>query len=113
MWHWWGRSIWRAICGWCWGGRRRVLWRARGGGATGMAEVIRGALALYHETLPATGEEMTRYWLRDRVAGPRQVKVTGSGVLGNHVNVSMCGWEGKREVPAAWETDAGLVTVRG
>jgi acyl transferase domain-containing protein/3-hydroxymyristoyl/3-hydroxydecanoyl-(acyl carrier protein) dehydratase len=57
------------------------------GAAMGMASVVKAALCLYHETLP--GQDGARYWLRDRAAGPRHVKIDVSSVDGNRVEMKL------------------------
>ena len=82
------------------------------GAATGMAEVIRGALALYHETLP--GRDGVRYWLRDRVDGPRRVEVVGDGIMRSGVKVMLESAEGEHgAVEAVNEPGEALFAVCG
>ena len=61
------------------------------GAASGMASLVKAALALHQQILPFTrGEDIRpgdprgpQFWLRDRVDGPRRALVGGSGIDGN------------------------------
>ena len=84
------------------------------GAAAGLVSVVKAALSLYQEMLgPAAGAargsagenaistelvqqpETPRYWLRDRVKGPRRAVVGGFGFDGNSVHVVMEACEGQ------------------
>ena len=82
------------------------------GAASGIASVIKAALALHHETMPGGAEGKARYWLHDRVEGPRRVVVCESSVDGNEVRVVMSGVEGAA-VGAAVSGDEQIFVVRG
>ncbi|MBI3787233.1 MAG: hypothetical protein HY276_03160 [Ignavibacteriales bacterium] len=61
----------------------RVIKRTMFAGCLGgMASVVKGATCLYQEMLPRAGER-ARYWLRDRIAGPRKVEVSCPGIGGD------------------------------
>jgi len=46
------------------------------GAATGLAAVLKGTLALYHQLTPLQGEHTTpSFWLCDRTTGPRELRI--------------------------------------
>ena len=61
------------------------------GAASGLASIVKTALALHHDILPSirAGKPSPQYWLRDRVEGPRRASVTSSSVDGNRLFVEM------------------------
>ena len=69
-------------------------------------------MTLHHETIPGGGEMKSRYWLHDRVEGPRRVVVGESSVDGNHIRVLMSGVE-RSEVVSAVPGCEHLFVVRG
>ncbi|BDV42215.1 hypothetical protein GURASL_11380 [Geotalea uraniireducens] len=94
------------------------------GAAAGLASLVRGCLALYHEIIPPChGAEpplaefaaagpfylppTPRYWLRDRAAGPRRAGVSVFGVDGTCSHVVLEGVEH----PAAGEGAARFTPV--
>ena len=54
----------------------------RCGAATGLIAVARAALCLHHDLLPAD-DVSARFWLRDRIDGPRRAVVSATSVDGN------------------------------
>jgi PfaB family protein len=56
------------------------------GAASAAASLAKACLALWQEVLPGNpdGSGNPRYWLHDRVAGPRRASVTASGADGSH-----------------------------
>ncbi len=89
------------------------------GAATGLASVVRAALALYHEVLPGSpGFERpgdprpwraarlhvpreAQPWLRDRAAGPRRAGVSAASLTGGCMHVALQGIERPADVDAA------------
>ena len=61
------------------------------GAATGLASVVKAALALHHEILPASSAHNTtpQYWLHDRITGPRRACVFVSSIDGNHLQINL------------------------
>ena len=61
------------------------------GAASGLASVVKAALALHHQILPTRnkGTSLPQYWLRDRIDGPRRARVFASSVDGNCLQVMM------------------------
>ena len=110
------------------------------GAAGGLVSVVKAALSLYQEMLApvagvaraAAGEnaisadviqqpETPRYWLRDRIKGPRRAVVGGFGFDGNSVHVVMEACEGQdsarvqqeRRQPLGAREEALFVAVAG
>ncbi|MDD2899729.1 MAG: beta-ketoacyl synthase N-terminal-like domain-containing protein [Desulfuromonadaceae bacterium] len=80
------------------------------GAASGLASLLRGCLALYHEIIPGCrGVETpvtlvpvdsplhfprsSRYWLRNRADGPRRAGISVRGIDGSCSHVVLEGWE--------------------
>ncbi len=91
------------------------------GAASGLASLVRGCLALYHEIIPGCRgldsaapilpEESalhfprsSRYWLRNRADGPRRAGVSVRGIDGSCSHVVLEGWD---RTPAAADTNTG------
>ena len=88
------------------------------GAASGLASLVRGCLALYHEIIPGCRglEEpvpvlvensplhfprSSRYWLRNRADGPRRAGVSVRGVDGSCSHVVLEGWDTSETVRSA------------
>ncbi|MBI1372368.1 MAG: type I polyketide synthase [Phycisphaera sp.] len=72
------------------------------GAASAMVSVLRAVLGLHHHVLPpADSTGSPRYWLRDRIDGPRRTTVHADSVDGNHVIVAL---EGVDANPAKLDT---------
>lgn len=65
------------------------------GVASGLASVIKAALALHHETLPPAKGNPPQYWLRDRARGPRCAAVSSRSIAGTSTLVFL------QDAPAA------------
>ena len=63
------------------------------GAASGLAAVVRAALGIYQQVLPASSEIGPTSWARDRDSGPRRAIAGGSGVDGNAARVVLEGHE--------------------
>jgi hypothetical protein len=62
------------------------------GAASGLAALVKAALCLYQQILPprstrASRDVGPRFWLHDRVDGPRRAAVLGAGVDGSFLSV--------------------------
>jgi len=67
------------------------------GAASGLAAVVKAALALSLEILPPAGTGVgARYWLHDRADGPRRAGVGGSGSDGSRLFVALEADDGPR-----------------
>ena len=79
------------------------------GAASGLASLVRGCLALYHEIIPGCrgletpvpnlpeGSPLhfptsSRYWLRNRSDGPRRAGISACGIDGSCCHVVLEGW---------------------
>jgi len=80
------------------------------GAASGLASLVRGCLALYHEIIPGCRglasavpvlpeqsplhfPRSSRYWLRNRADGPRRAGVSVRGIDGSCSHVVLEGWD--------------------
>jgi PfaB family protein len=80
------------------------------GSASGLASLVRGCLALYHEIIPGCRglasaapvlpeqsplyfPRSSRYWLRNRDDGPRRAGVSVRGIDGSYSHVVLEGWD--------------------
>jgi acyl transferase domain-containing protein/3-hydroxymyristoyl/3-hydroxydecanoyl-(acyl carrier protein) dehydratase len=89
------------------------------GSASGLASLVRGCLALYHEIIPGCRgltsaapvfpeqsplyfPRSSRYWLRNRDNGPRRAGVSVRDIGGSCSHVVLEGWDG---APSAVETN--------
>jgi len=96
------------------------------GAASGLASLVRAALALHAEIIPASGTVAAplamlathgpfhlpaepRYWLRNRADGPRHAGVNSFSVDGSCTHVVLAGWE----EPARRFADARLAPLGG
>ncbi len=66
----------------------------RPGAATGLAAVVRAALCLYQQLIPAHGQDTSdsggaRFWLRNRTEGPRRAEVRAFGLGGTRHTISL------------------------
>jgi len=77
------------------------------GAACGLASVAKASLSLYHRQL--TDHEQARYWLRNKIDGPRQAVVSAFSVDGNCLHTILEEAE-NNSVPAIAHTDETLFT---
>ncbi len=57
------------------------------GAANGLMAVASAVSSLHKRMLPADDQQAARYWLKDRIAGPRRTLVNSSSIDGNSVSV--------------------------
>ena len=85
--------------------RERLNDVGHAGAASGLLGLVKGALALYQEILP--GDDAAgigpRFWLHDRVLGPRRAEVSGAGVDANCIHVVLEEFQGEENPKAAFE----------
>ncbi len=75
------------------------------GAASGLATLLMGALILYHRILPGDRRQGVgpHYWLLDRLDGPPQVSVVGSGVDGTFLELILEAFNGAESLKTRLE----------
>ncbi len=64
------------------------------GAASGLVSFVKASLCLHHEVIPGSRDaRVPRYWVRNRVDGPRRASVSSTGVAGDRLHVVLEGIE--------------------
>lgn len=61
------------------------------GAASGLVSFVKASLCLHHEVIPG---RTPRYWVRNRIDGPRRASVHSNGIGGDRIEVVLEGFEG-------------------